>query len=371
VVGWLVAAGVLGWGGTATDSLRVDDERWQIQGDVERVARRGRRAFRLSTGIATRRDVAFQDGTVEFDLEMSGERSFVYLRFRMESDREYEEFYLRPHKSSLPDAIQYAPVYGGVSGWQLYHTAGFTASAPMPTGRWVHVRLVVRGDRAALFLDSAAEPAMVIPRLARPSRSGYLSIRSFVPDGARGAETVFYSNLVVEPGVTPVDFGQHPVESESVPGVIARWEVSEPFPNPEGHVTALPDAYRGGWRAVSAEPSGLVVLDRYLDRPEGARRAGVLARINLQSDGPGVARLNLGFSDAVTVFLGGRPIFSADAAYSQNFPRQDGLIGLSQSVVYVPLVPGRNEVVVAVTDVFGGWGLMAQLVEPIGLRVSP
>ncbi|MGE0552642.1 MAG: hypothetical protein AB7R55_04345 [Gemmatimonadales bacterium] len=371
MVGWLLAAGALVSGGATGDTLRVDDQRCQVQGDVERVERRGRRAFRLSTGVATRRDVAFQDGTVEFDLEMSGERSFVYLRIRMASDREYEELDLRPHKGSLPDAIQYAPVYRGVSGWQLYHGAGFTAAAPMPTGGWVHVRLVVRGDRAALFLDGAAEPAMVVPRLARPSRSGQLSIRSFVPDGARGAETVLYSNIVVEPDVTPVDFGSYPVERESVPGVVARWEISEAFANPEGHVTALPEADRGPWRAVAAEPSGLVVLDRHLDRPEGARRAAVLARIYLESERSGVVRLNLGFSDAVTVFLGGRPIYSADAAYSQNFPRQDGLIGLFQFVVYVPVAPGRTEVVVAVTDVFGGWGLMGQLIESAGVLVSP
>ena len=42
-------------------------------------------------------------------------------------DGENEEIYLRPHKTNLPDAIQYAPVFRGQSAWQLYHGPGNTA----------------------------------------------------------------------------------------------------------------------------------------------------------------------------------------------------------------------------------------------------
>jgi hypothetical protein len=67
----------------------------------------GRRSF----GRAIRRDLSLQDGTIEFDLLVLPRRSFVSVQFRMASDDEYEETYFRPHKSSLPDAIQYDPVW--------------------------------------------------------------------------------------------------------------------------------------------------------------------------------------------------------------------------------------------------------------------
>ena len=43
------------------------------------------------------------------DVKVTRRRSFVYVTFRMEDEQEYEELYLRPHKSGLPDAVQYAP----------------------------------------------------------------------------------------------------------------------------------------------------------------------------------------------------------------------------------------------------------------------
>jgi hypothetical protein len=71
----------------------------------------GRDALSVESGVAYRRDVRLQDGSIDFDVQLTRRRSFVYVMFRMADDRGYEEIYLRPHKSSLPDAVQYAPVY--------------------------------------------------------------------------------------------------------------------------------------------------------------------------------------------------------------------------------------------------------------------
>jgi len=61
------------------------------------------------------------------------------------------------------------------------------------------------------------------------------------------------------------------------------------------------------------------------------------------------------------VFLNGAALFTADDSYSFERPRREGLIGLDQGTVYLPLRAGENELVLAVTDVFGGWGLMGLL----------
>jgi len=100
-------------------------------------------------------------------------------------------------------------------------------------------------------------------------------------------------------------------------------------------------------------------------------RPAVLARVAVDSAADAVREFRFGYSDEVTVFLNGRPIYSGDAHYSHDNPRQEGLIGLWQGSVYLPLKKGRNEIVLAVSDVFGGWGWMGQFVETEGLRVSP
>src|SRR4051812_44919695 len=101
---------------------------WGLRGDAALERADDRDTLRVGTGWAFRRDVKLEDGAVDFDVQLSRRRSFVYLCFRMQDEREYEEVYLRPHKSELPDAVQYAPVYQGESAWQLYHGPGRTAA---------------------------------------------------------------------------------------------------------------------------------------------------------------------------------------------------------------------------------------------------
>ena len=106
---------------------------WEVAEQGSAVVRYlGNNALRMGTGNAYRRDVRLQDGTIELDVATTGRRSFFYLQFRMESDREYEEIYLRPHKTGLGDALQYNPVYRGESNWQLYHGEGGTAPVNIP-----------------------------------------------------------------------------------------------------------------------------------------------------------------------------------------------------------------------------------------------
>ena len=123
-----------------------------------------------------------QDGTIEMDVQVTRRRSFVYITFRMQDDKEYEDFYMRPHKSGLPDALQYAPVHQGQSAWQLYHGPGATTAVEFQPGAWTRLRLVVQGSRAAVFLGAGDRPAMVA-RLAREPRAGYIALRAFLlPD---------------------------------------------------------------------------------------------------------------------------------------------------------------------------------------------
>src|SRR5262245_1129907 len=81
-------------------SLPFSDRSWQLQGEKTRITRQGDRdVLQVETGFGFRRDVRLLDGTIDFDVQLTRRRSFVYLYFRAEGDGEREEFYLRPHKS--------------------------------------------------------------------------------------------------------------------------------------------------------------------------------------------------------------------------------------------------------------------------------
>jgi hypothetical protein len=321
----------------------------------------GRKALRFRTGAAVRRDVRFEDGTIELDIATTGHRAFVYVQFRIEADGEHEEFYFRPHKSGLPDAIQYTPVMNGESSWQLYHGEGATAAASFPDNEWVHVKIVVSGSKAAVFVGDVSEPQLVVPRLARSPKPGSIALQSFLAtEMPEGAYPTSYANVVIRPGVVDFDFSETAAGAPAPAGVISTWSISEPFTTPEGPVTTLPPLERHTWRKLAVEPSGLLLLFRHVARPAPGR-ATVYARLTLSTTRAQRAPLQLGYSDEVTVFIDGEPLFYADDSYSFDQPRRDGLIGLDQATVFLPLKPGDNELVLAVTDVFGGWGLMGKL----------
>ena len=346
------------------------DSGWALSGQGSHIGdQNGIRAIRLRTGVATRRDVSLRDGTLDFDVSLSPLRAFVYVRFRMASDQEYEEIYLRTHKTTLPDALQYSPVWNGESNWQLYHGPGFTAAAPLPGNQWIRARLVLSGTRAALFLGDTTRPQLLIP-LGRPAASGPISFRSFVPGSPAGDLAAAFANVVVRPGYVPFNFSPDTGRAAEPRGLIKRWQLSPAFPVKAGLVTDLPDSLREGrtrWPIYQVEPTGVLVIGHHLKRP--AADAATVSRLVLQASGRTLQRLNLGFSDYVTVLVNGEPVFGGDAHYSFDQPRQEGLIGLAQAVLWLPLRPGENEILLIVADGFGGWGLMGQLEPAEGVRL--
>jgi hypothetical protein len=348
------------------------DAGWALTGDGTRIERwADADAIRMRNGGAVRSDAAFRDGTIEFDLAMSGHRSFVYFRFRVEGEEDGEELYFRPHKSSLPDAVQYTPAWHGESNWQLYHGATGTAAATFRREGWMHVRVVLRGRRMAVFLDRAEHPVLLVS-LGRAPVAGPIAFSTFTPVASSappGELVAAVANVVLRHDVVAYEFP--PDGTPSAPaGLVQRWQLSPPVPADTVPLGRLPQALPAGrerWPAFEVEPTGVLVIGRHLRRPSEA--AVAVARLVVRADRPGLQRLDLGFSDWVTVFLAGRPVFAGDAHYSFDRPRQEGLIGLTQATIWLPLAPGDNEVLFAVTDEFGGWGLTARLDPAGGARV--
>lgn len=354
-------------------ALLFSDGGWELTGEgTARVKVGDREALSLETGRAIRRDVRLEDGTIDFDVQVTDRRSFVYLHFRMVSDEEHEEIYLRPHKSALPDALQYAPVWQGRSSWQLYHGPGGTAAVDLPAGEWIPVRVVLQGRRAAIFVGDLDRPALIVPRLAREPAAGYLALRGFLPREVAPGPVARYSNVRIRPGFVPFDFSSVETKTaEPGPGVVRAWAVSRSFVPEEGPSSEIPAGGTvGELRRIEADPSGLVPLHRHVRMPEGARRASALARVKVRAETAGLRRLELGFSDEVTVFLNGRPLYYGDDRYSFDNPRRQGVVYFGQATLFLPLEAGDNELAIVVGDRFGGWGLMARFADPAGLTVE-
>ena len=353
--------------------LPMRADAWSVDGSASIAPYKGRDVLQVESGFGFKRDVRFLDGTIDFDVELTRRRSFVYLHFRMLSDEEHEEIYLRPHKSDLPDALQYAPVWQGQSAWQLHHGPGGTGAVPFDAGTWTHVRLIVQGRNAALFVNDMTAPALVVPRLMRDPQPGYIALGGFA-NPENGTPIARFSNVVVQPGVVNYKFGAAPSPAPDTKALTIReWSVSQSFTTtPLADVPSIPPAATlGAFQPLATEPDGLLELHRHVKLPASGRLASAIAQFGVRAERAGTYAMDLGFSDVATVFVNGAPMFTRDDSYSFDQPRREGLIGFDQARIYVPLRAGANEISILLSDRFGGWGLMARFADGRGLTLVP
>lgn len=354
-----------------TVRLAADDEAWELTGDSSVGMVDGVPTLLLRTGYALRRDVAFEDGVIEFDYRGTDERAFLGIIFRTGEDGTAEDVYLRLHKSKQPDALQYTPDYGGRGQWQLFHGPDATAYLALQPDVWTHVKIEVAGDRAAVTVGEAEEPQLVVPELASGRSAGFVGWWANQPGAGPGSPlTAAVRNITITYGQQrAITAGPGPSASF---GLVRAWGVSTPFLRDAETdvVTAIPPAVRSGaWTRVVARPDGLTPLEPHVERPEGEGVPTVAAGIEIESDDARTVRLDLGFSDDASVFLNDRLLYAGHQEFSANFPRRQGLVTLDQATLYLPLERGRNTLLVAVSEVFGGWAVMGRISEREGLTI--
>ena len=75
--------------------------------------------------------------------------------------------------------------------------------------------------------------------------------------------------------------------------------------------------------------------------------------------------LTIGYSDDVSVFLNGKILYRGRSAQGFRDPGFLGIVNPENDAVYLPLKKGKNELVLALSELGGGWGFLCRL-EPLG-----
>jgi hypothetical protein len=349
-----------------------DSPRWEFEGKASVTERLGRQCLLLNGGAATLKDFQMRDGVVDFDAATDGRRGFFGIQFRIAPDNENGEWvYLRPHKSGLPDAMQYTPVLGNGLNWQIYNGPGFTGSVEIPREEWFHLRLVVTGAQAKLYVRDMEAPALVMDDLKSGLRKGRVALAVLM------GETCFSDFRVRTTPDAPWQRHLPPVP----PGTLTRWSISPSLDalarDLEKPITPS-EAAGMTWRDVEAEPPGFVVLYRYFPAPhprvsfagDFSKRLEpqpgmkvVYARTRLEADRDEVRKLEIGYSDDVSVFLNGRILYRGRSAQGFRDPGFLGIVSPENDAVYLPLKKGENELALALSELGGGWGFICRL-EP-------
>ena len=351
-----------------------DSPRWDLQEEAKPVDYQGRKCLLLNGGAAVLKDFAMRDGVIDVDISTPANRGFFGIQFRMINDGADSEWvYLRQHKSGLPDAMQYTPVLHTGANWQLFNGPGFTGAVDIPKDTWFHLRLEVTGAQAKLFVKDMDKPALVMNDLKSGIQKGQVAL--YVLTGA-----TYFSNFEIR--TTPdVPWERHLPPMPT--GTLTKWSLSPAYDalqrNPE---KSLSDADKSAihWQDVEAEPPGLVVLYRYLEAPHpkvtfagdfskrlepqpGSKM--VYARTVIESDRDQVRKLSIGYSDEVSVFLNGEILYRGRSAQYFRDPGFLGIVNPENDTLYLPLKKGRNELILALTELGGGWGFICRL-EDLG-----
>jgi hypothetical protein len=351
-------------GNAYSQVVPFDSDRWEIEAKESKVIEHlGRRSFYLKGGVAAVKGSQLTDGVIEFDMAFTEERGFMGAVWRLQDFENYEEFYLRPHQSGNPDANQYQPVFNGVSAWQLYYGEAYSAPVKYDFNQWVHVRIVVSGKNAEIYIKDMTTPALFVSELKREVRAGRvgLSVGNFAP--------AYYSNFSFTP-MNGVQLKGKPKAQDAAPaGTVMSWTVSSVV---EGK--ALAGKYQLGaaekdklsWKKLECESTGICNLARLQGVAES--RDTAFARLLIQSDREQVKKIRFGFSDAVKVYFNDRLLYGGSDIYQSRDYRFLGTVGLFDEL-YLPLKAGDNELWIAVTENFGGWGIKAAFDDMDGIKL--
>ncbi|MBV9686935.1 MAG: hypothetical protein JO096_06965, partial [Alphaproteobacteria bacterium] len=281
------------------ESFPPDSSRWLLGSKAKVTDYLGRRCLDLEEDRAVLNDFEMADGVIDTDMAGNGSRGFYNILFRTQANRDGEIVYLRPHKTGLDDAQQYTPVLNGVGPWQIYNGPGFTAAVEIPRDVWFHVRLVVTGAQAQLYVNNMAVPSLVINDL-----------KSGLHTGGVGFYGVHVTNVAIR-RMPPAVWERH--EPAMPPTTIIKRSLSPSMDALERdleHPLSKSDVDCMRWQEVTAEPPGFVVINRYRKGPDlvptffrdFSKRLEpqkgmkvVYARTTIVSDRDQIKKLNIGY----------------------------------------------------------------------------
>ena len=348
----------------AQEIIPLDTLNWDIQArSYVLETYKGQQAIYLQGGSITLKNGTFFNGTIEYDIQLKETQAFPGVYFRI-NDSDAEQFYIRPHQSGNPDANQAVPLTKGISPWQLYYGEKYSFAYDYNFEDWTHVKLVVNNDRAQVYLDHAEKPNLSW-KLFHAPKEGKLAITG------GNAQAMHLANIKIDRDNYELkDF--KPLERTPIEGAVEQWQLSDKFDEKllgdPSKLSAVIAARKWGERQAVEEGVAVNIsraVQRYNDSPGNT----VFAKLELSAAREGLKHFEFGYSDRVVVILNGKPIYSGNNRWRSRDYRYLGTIGLFDAV-YLDLKKGKNTLLLAVSEDFGGWLVTGKFSDPEGLKIK-
>jgi len=155
---------------------------------------------------ANLKGVSFHNGAIDVDVAGlpaagagEGARGFIGISFRVSADgSHYENFYIRPTNGRADDQLRrnHSTQYISAPDWPWERlrkeTPGLYESyADMVPGEWTHLKIVVNGTGASLFVGNAPQPCLLVHDLKLGDTTGGVAL--WIGPGTQG----YFRNLAI------------------------------------------------------------------------------------------------------------------------------------------------------------------------------
>ena len=129
------------------------------------------------------------------------------------------------------------------------------------------------------------------------------------------------------------------------------------------------------WKTVPTDEDGLLDIGKYyakqnIETYQSRSNDIVWLKQELWADEPVTRRMNFDFSNRVWVFLNGQILYHGDHSFFLKGPFFQGTIDKKfiSDAIYLPLKKGKNELLIGISAVADGWGIMSRSNKPIAPR---
>jgi hypothetical protein len=141
--------------------------------------------------LAVIEGLQFSNGVIEAEIAGSlapeagaGARGFVGIAFRLQNERTYDAFYLRPTNGRAEDQERrnHTAQYISHPDWPWFRLrrespSKYESYVDIVPDEWIRVRIEVRGDRARLFVNGEEQPTLIVNDVkSGASRAGAIAL---------------------------------------------------------------------------------------------------------------------------------------------------------------------------------------------------
>ncbi|HKK75238.1 MAG TPA: family 16 glycoside hydrolase [Saprospiraceae bacterium] len=333
--------------------VKIDmvESNWQVPEDATFEQFDHRNTLVLNSGRATLKNLDFTNGTIEVDVFAHAKRSFAGITFRKQAEN-MEEVYMRMHKSSQVDAVQYTPIFNNESNWQLFRE--YQARVVLKDTGWNTLRLEVYGREAEVFVND--EKVMSIDYLRTEQDAGEIGLFALFSNR--------FSNFRVSRRDSikePLSVDQKPVESS----IIRQWAITGASLYREEEID-FEGFSKETYRKVETEASGLLPVSKYLKKPSAGNfeqntEVFTVASTTVYASKEEIRLFSFDYSDKIMVYLNGQLIFKGNNAFRAKGVQYMGHMDINTNTLYLSLNQGVNKIHCVLIDQANGWGIMGKL----------